>query len=1622
MSAPFSNTSSDSKGKVKALKGRILSGDFGDIDQLSSKSLKIENIEVTGQIEGGIFSNVQIINSTINSTPIGKDVPAPGCFTELTATDGINFVGTTAGSVVWNPDTGIYYVDPFLIVEECATIGDLAICDDFIRSAVNNGDLRLIQNGIGTIFVTGPISQQSSHGNVTFVLNTGGYSFVGGTNIDLFSSHGSFNLNTFNDQTLCNQNGDITIQTDKNITKGNISLIQITGGNIFVNSTVFHGLKPNDTIQITGSSLVDGTHIVDSIVNNTLIRLQTTSASTTTSTSGCFQRTNLNNIVLDSKNLVTIPENTKLTFGDTCNNIYSNTQALVISSCNDICFEIPPDNKIKIPNLTTLDFGDGAFTFQNSGGSFFMRGTSLLQLDNLSMVQINTTNLSVYDPIITLSDRISYSGDLQDRGIEFYYWDTSVSRNSLGWFGWKNSSHNFTLILRATNNNEIITGDVGNLELQDLVLQNIILVSGGTIDMNCGQILEVDLITACTVNNLTIQSQEDIYIQANNQIHLDASSEILINSNVPLNFGTVGSGIIQNTSNSLVFTADNNIELSTRSFGSIIIPQETHVTFTGTSNNNTSISSDTNGNLTLTSKSDINLYTTSGNVAIPSSTPLIFGSTTQSISGNSSGINLLSNSTINLLSNSDVCISSSSGNITLKTRNSGDIILDSTNGQIRIPQTTPLVFNTDVNNTSNSIVYNSSGDIVFTGDNTNSFVFKNLDSIDLSAASVVTIPDSTPLVFGGDFQIVNNSMGETYVTNTNFSTGALVINSLTTSITGGRLFIINDTTNVRSTYTTWSVNTMTITGTQNSLLNICTEDVRFKDPILTISDNQLTSLDNKDRGIEYFYYNTAASTTHLGWFGWKSNTGFFTFYESATNSNETITGTLGTIELGNLNVENILLTTIGTLDIACGSILNVDTITGCSDHSLTIFASQNLNISSENIYVTTSSITIPQNSNFNFSSLGSFSMNSSGTLSVSSSNNIIIQSSLIANSSSVRINSTDVRISDPILTLGQNSLDDNKDRGIEFLWNSGGSMYTGFFGFDDSIGKFVFVPNASISGEVVSGNVGDVLFNTICASDIQLDNGIIQGVQEISGGDIIIRTTSGDILLSPTQGQSVIIPSDISLQIGTSSILASSNGNLDICVPNELLLKSDTISLETTSGVYLGNSSPLYFNSSGTKSIACTTDGNLEITNSVGDVVFNLNTNSSVLLPEGTPIGFSGDTNNCIFSSDGQLFIKGFDAVQILSSNVNVSGDINIIGTITATNIDLELNESLLCLGTLQILPISNVTTNNLSTNGNVLVEVIVDHYFTIGDSITLQNTNAVPLTNGDFIVADIIDSKTFTINGPTLTTPGNDGTVKSGPMIDPTTDMGVKFQYWTSSGNVGLTSGSLGIRNAFFGIDRTDLRFKMCEQATIVNSVVTDCVLGDIQTRKLFADEIAAFTLCGELTGNTQTISGSQFDINGGAIDSTPIGSNIASTARFTTLTNTIQADLTALNILSTLSMSKERYTMDSVILPNRSPSTSLVTSMFRVTTGSFTATGTMGPIVDGGMKIFVAEYIAPNSEYILHFGTSGSSKLIFPCNPCNNIIPGKLKFTCTGQSITLVYCQAAGGYMNIFGGACTI
>ena len=96
---------------------------------------------------------------------------------------------------------------------------------------------------------------------------------------------------------------------------------------------------------------------------------------------------------------------------------------------------------------------------------------------------------------------------------------------------------------------------------------------------------------------------------------------------------------------------------------------------------------------------------------------------------------------------------------------------------------------------------------------------------------------------------------------------------------------------------------------------------------------------------------------------------------------------------------------------------------------------------------------------------------------------LILTGNLTVQGTTTTVDSTTMTVVDPILTLqtvsggGVLTTDTNKDVGLALQYHTGSAPKTAFVGLDDSEGKLTFIPDATITSEVVSGTKGTIVAN-----------------------------------------------------------------------------------------------------------------------------------------------------------------------------------------------------------------------------------------------------------------------------------------------------------------------------------------------------------------------------------------------------------------------------------------------------------------------------------------------------------------------------------------------------------------
>jgi len=175
--------------------------------------------------------------------------------------------------------------------------------------------------------------------------------------------------------------------------------------------------------------------------------------------------------------------------------------------------------------------------------------------------------------------------------------------------------------------------------------------------------------------------------------------------------------------------------------------------------------------------------------------------------------------------------------------------------------------------------------------------------------------------------------------------------------------------------------------------------------------------------------------------------------------------------------------------------------------------------------------------------------------------NVTIGGNLTVSGTTTQIDSTVTTIADPIITLGANASDDNKDRGIEFKYNDG-SARVGFFGYDDSEAKFTLLTQATNTSEVFAGTAGTLVANI---------EGNVSGATTVTGTTLIgkLKKTASDTEFtlpasdSGKSGQFLKTDGSGTLSFGAVTLTTINNNN-----DNRIITGSGTAdTLEAESGL-----------------------------------------------------------------------------------------------------------------------------------------------------------------------------------------------------------------------------------------------------------------------------------------------------------------------------------------------------------------------------------------------------------------------------------------------------------------------
>jgi len=137
-------------------------------------------------------------------------------------------------------------------------------------------------------------------------------------------------------------------------------------------------------------------------------------------------------------------------------------------------------NNVNIDDNTIATTSGDLYLDPGNTGSGSPTG-NVVVYGNLSVMgdttTVNSNTITVDDPVFTLGgDTAPSADDNKDRGIEFRWHDGSAAKT--GFFGYDDSASRFKFIADATNTSEVFSGDAGDVEFGNAILDGFTLSTG----------------------------------------------------------------------------------------------------------------------------------------------------------------------------------------------------------------------------------------------------------------------------------------------------------------------------------------------------------------------------------------------------------------------------------------------------------------------------------------------------------------------------------------------------------------------------------------------------------------------------------------------------------------------------------------------------------------------------------------------------------------------------------------------------------------------------------------------------------------------------------------------------------------------------------------------------------------------------------------------------------------------------------------------------------------------------------------------------------------------------------------------------------------------------------------
>jgi Major tropism determinant N-terminal domain len=591
--------------------------------------------------------------------------------------------------------------------------------------------------------------------------------------------------------------------------------------------------------------------------------------------------------------------------------------------------------------------------------------------------------------------------------------------------------------------------------------------------------------------------------------------------------------------------------------------------------------------------------------------------------------------------------------------------------------------------------------------------------------------------------------------------------------------------------------------------------ITIDDVILTLGGDQTpTTDDNKDRGVEFKYYDTQA---RLGFYGWDDSyttlsgtTGGYRFLYDATNTSEVFSGTDAGVIAGNL----ALSSNVGSTSTSTGTLV----VTGGTGISQNLWVGGTANVAGNSTLQGTLSVTDNVTLNKNVTIVGS---------DTAATELFKIQNASAVDKFTVDSSSGNTSI------VGTVTVTDNVTLNKNVTIVGSDTAATEYFKIQNASASDKFVVDSSSGNTTISGTLGVTGASTLTGT-ITLQ----------SGSYFISNNTDVPTITTDVSNNYVISGADYgSFRFdGGGYIAGNTLFNNDVYVNGTIIVKdtggggtaSTVNNLSVRYTTVLGSTLPY------TPAFATSTTSNLRVTGGAG-IATSLHiggTGASEGLFVGKKIN-SDSVKFQVLGASGNTSISGTLGVTGATSLSNTLGVTGITSITNATDSSATNNGALVVTGGVgigaQLRVAGNTTlTGDLAVNGgdltssvstfNLLASPTTVNIAVAGTIVNIGAATGTTTINNNLTIGGnltvsgsttYVNSTVTTIKDPVITLGGTDS--GGNATSDDNKDRGIEFKYFTTSAKTG-----------FFGWDDSSAGYRFLEDATNTSEVFsgTDAVL----------------------------------------------------------------------------------------------------------------------------------------------------------------------------------------------------